>query len=49
MAKPLFCQDAHQYCFILRHVYKNDLNVLIELQPSPGLTQALSAKPEQKV
>ncbi len=34
--------------YILRHVYKNDLNVLIELQPSPGLNQALSAKTRTK-
>lgn len=46
---PLFSQDAHQYCFILSHVYKNYFNVLIELLPNPGLTQAQFAKPEKKV
>ncbi len=30
--------------FFLRHVYKNDLNVLIEQWPNPGLVQALYVK-----
>ncbi len=29
-------QDGHQSCISLRHIYKNDLNVLIELWPDPG-------------
>ncbi len=30
--------------FFSKHVYKNYLNVLIELWPNPGLVQALSVK-----
>ncbi len=30
--------------FFLRHVYKNDLNVLIEQWPNSGLVQALYVK-----
>jgi len=31
--------------YFSKHIYKNYLNVLIELWPSPGLVLALSVKP----
>ncbi len=33
----ILSQNALQYCFFLRLVYKNYLNVLIKLWPNPGL------------
>ncbi len=37
ISMPLFCVKMHTSHVFRRHVYKNDLNVLIELWPNPGL------------
>ncbi len=46
---PLFGIKMHTSNVFSKHVYKNDLNVLIEQWPNPGLVQALSVKPDHKI
>ncbi len=46
---PLFGIKMHTSNVCSKHVYKNDLNVLIEQWPNPGLVQALSVKPDHKI
>jgi len=50
MSVPLFCLKIHtsNVFFLLRHVYKRYLNVLIEPRPNPSLIKTLSVKPGLK-